>query len=127
MKLLLLTAFLALCHTQAVSQNGPDGSYSVAVSPASLNVPKGHSDSVVLHVTRSKAFRTGLAEFELSSPPREGVLVTFRPIGRDSCVVRITATQQAAAGKFTLLPNCTLKRKRVAAQLIISITETVEP
>jgi hypothetical protein len=124
---LLLSTFLTLCYTQAVSQDGQEGSYRISVTPARLTVPKGCSDSVVLYVTRSKPFRTGLAEFGLSSPTREGVLVTFRPIGRDSCMVRIMATQQAAAGSITLLPNCTLKRRRIAAPLTVSITETVEP
>jgi hypothetical protein len=125
-------AFFAAASFVAISLYGkaqivPRSDFELRISPAKLTVRKGTTDSVLISVIRSKTYHDGNAVFNLSSPAQAGFLVSFRPVGLDSCVMIVTAMQEAVPGTYILLPNCILNRKKIAAPLSLTIINPVAP
>lgn len=111
-----IIAVLLLSVSAAFAQSGqsiPVKDFKLMFSRANMTLNKGESDSLMICVLRSKAFKRGKANFNMSSPDKKGITVNLVPVhsASDTCTLKIAVSELADPGVYFLLPNCTIQNK----------------
>lgn len=111
-----IIAVLLLCVSGASAQSSqsiPDKDFKLIFSRANMTLNKGESDSLMVCVLRSKAFKRGKANFNMSSPDKKGIIVNLVPVraASDTCILKIAVSEMADPGAYFFVPNCTIQNK----------------
>jgi hypothetical protein len=120
-RIFLLMALVVTTFTTSLAQTVPRNDFLLSLSPTGLSIAKGDSATVLVSITRSKLFKKGNAVFGFSSPDKKGIIAEFKNDGPDSCILKISTTNIAEPGNYTLVPNCTVQGKTIGSVLKLTV------
>lgn len=91
----------------------PQKEFDIRSTPGTIEVSRGGSGSIILAIARSKSYQRSEAQLGTGSSLPQGIsLVYEKALGvAHETKVTIVVSDQAAAGDFNLILNCTMHHK----------------
>ena len=109
--------------SQAQTELQPGEEFRLVASSNTISLSRSQVDSVKLSVHRSKSFKMGEASLFMHEPKIGGLKAEIKQQQNrpDEFMLYFTASTDAQAGEYNLIPTCTLgnKKKGIVLKLII--------
>ena len=114
-KLSLVFGFLLLfANVRAQEQQVPKEEFLFLATPAATSIRAGETSKVALEIRRSKRYQKSIAELSVGSSLPAGVTAKYEESSGvlNTATLVLTANEQAVAGDYNLILNCTVNNKR---------------
>jgi hypothetical protein len=114
-KLSLVFGFLVLLgNVQAQEQQLPKEEFLFLSTSPVASLHPGETSKVALEIRRSKRYQKSVAELSIGSSLPAGITATYEESTGvlNTATLVLTANEQAVAGDYNLILNCTVNNKR---------------
>ena len=118
-----LVFFLFMFDLLAQDQSLPKEEFLFVSKVSVATVQRGETSKVPLEILRSKRYQKSMAELSVGSSLPAGITATYEESNGvlNSATLILSASNEAAAGEYNVILNCTLGNKRKGVILKLKV------